>query len=151
MAEYFDISLILKKGAFSKERVFNFLEQFGLLKGENETAYFEGRKVVVSSFEDEEADFHEISIGFSEQNFHEDSFEEELKPFTALINKCFEFSNDIIYALCSYELNGYLIGCEKRIDDFKNILGKFPIVYMRNERTKIPDMVISLKAQELFK
>lgn len=150
MAEYFDVSLILEKSILSKGRIIKCLRKFGLSEGENKISNFGNKTVIVSCIEDEQADFLEVSIGFSGQVFHENLFKKELKPFTTFIGECFECSSSVVYALCSYELNGYLIGDIKNITDIKNILNKFPIVYMKNVKNIIPDIIINISAQEIF-
>jgi hypothetical protein len=152
MGEYFDISLIVRKTNDSKKSLDKFLnDEFGLSEGENEVVYFGGRKILISSFEDEEIDFDEISIAFREQIFHKKTFKEELQPFTFFIDRCFEWCNEIQFALCSYELNGYLLRNTKMLKEFnEELLKKFPIVYKRDERQKFPMLIINLEAQEIL-
>jgi hypothetical protein len=152
MPEYFDISFITKRTETSREELSRHLiEKFGLLKGENETEYFGNRKVLVSHIEDEESEFDEICIGFAEQIFHKENFEKELSIFTYFINICFECCNDIQFALCSYELNGYLLGRTRKLNEFNDeLLREFPIYYKRNNAQGCPLMVLNLEAQEIL-
>src|SRR5688572_7884159 len=116
MPEYFDVSLIVKKTEASKEIISKCLiDEFELSQGENKAKYFADRNVLVSFIEDDEADFEEIFIGFPDQVFHKDKFEEELKVFTSFIGSCFECCSELRFALCSYELNGYFIGEAKKL------------------------------------
>jgi hypothetical protein len=152
MPEYFDVSLIVTKTETSKEEMSKFLiEHFGLLEGENITQYFDNRKVLVSYIEDDESDFDEICIGFTEQIFHKKTFEKELEIFTSFITICFECCNEIQYAVCSYELNGYLLSNTKKMNEFNDeLLSKFPIYWKRKEKQEDTLMVLNLEAQEIL-
>jgi hypothetical protein len=152
MPEYFDISLIGKKTNTSKSELDVCLNQLGLSEGENNSELFGNKRVVVSHFEDEESDYDEISIGIPEQYFNRETFESELLVITGFVNSCFECNINLRYALCSYELNGYLIGQLKKIQDFNNVefLQRFPIIYKRIFPLGQPKLEINLEAQEIF-
>lgn len=105
------------------------LGKFGLTVGKNKTKLFGGEQIIISFIEDEETDFEEIYIGIPEQHFHKESFDDELKRITDFINLFFECNTSLKYALCSYELNGYLIRGVKSFHEFSNdLLRKFPII-----------------------
>ena len=109
MSEYFDISLIVEKSSVSRMKMNACLSNLGLSEGGNNTYLFGYRKILISFTDDEEADFEEINIGIPELCFHKESFEDELKVITNFINQFFESNDSLKYALCSYELNVYLI------------------------------------------
>lgn len=152
MAEYFDISLIVKKTATSSQKMKKCLaEKFGLHEGENTIEYFPDQEILLSSFEDENRDFDEISLGFPEQTFHRNRFKKELEIFTSFINTCFECNYELQYAVCSYELNGYLLGRVERLKDFNDeLLSKFPIVFKREIENDQPKLLLNLEAQEIL-
>jgi len=153
MPEYFDISLIQRKTDTSKEVLDRcLLENFGLEEGENKVPYFGNRKVLVSVFQEDESDFDEICIGFPEQTFHKDSFDNEVEFFTSFVTVCFQSCPEIEFALCSYELNGYLLRNTKKLKELTNeLLNKFPIVYRRQEEHKSPLLELNLGAQEILR
>lgn len=151
MAEYFDISIIGKKTNSSRLEMNACLNQFELSEGENDTELFGGRQIIVTFIDNEETDFEEVSIGLPEQYFHKDSFEGELSEFTDFITKWFKYNANLKYALCSYELNGYIIGRTKKLQDFNDdLLKRFPIVYKRTEFSELPALQTNLEAQEIF-
>lgn len=108
--------------------------------------------VIVSCFEDEESDFEEMSIGIPEQLFTKENFDNELEPITNFVNQCFQCNPHLEYALGSYELNGYLIGQIRKIQDFNNdeFLNRFPILYRRIGASELPFLQINNEAQEIF-
>lgn len=152
MAEYFDISFIGKKTSNSKSQIDVCLSRFGLSEGENISDLFTGKQIVVSCFDDDESDFDEISIGVSEQRFTKENLEVEIEKFTYFVNQCFQCNPNLEYALCSYELNGYLIGQVKKIQDFNNdeFLKRFPIIYKRIKSVDLPQLELNLDAQGIF-
>lgn len=151
---YFDISFLFKKSHFTKEEVYKFLyKNFNLSEGENENSYFGKRKIIIFYVEDEddEANYDEICISFSEQIFHEETFEKELQVFTFFVNICFEHFAEIKFAVCSYETNGYLLEGIKKLESFNDkLLSRFPISYKRQEATKDAFLILNLKAQAIF-
>lgn len=152
MPEYFNISIIARKTDTSKETLNGCLiEKFGLSEGENKAEFFEKKEVLVSYFDDENADFIEICISISEQIFHKDTFQDELNVFTSFNNICFEYSKELLFALCSYELNGYLLGDIRELTDFTDdFLSKFPLAYKRQKDQEKPFMMLNLEAQNIF-
>ena len=152
MAEYFDISLIVQKTDDSNQKMKKCLaEKFGLHEGENTIEHFPNQEILLSCFEDENRNFDEISLGFPEQTFHRNRFEKELEIFTSFINTCFECSHELQYAVCSYELNGYLLGRIERIEDFNDeLLRKFPIVFKREKENEQTKLLLNLDAQEIL-
>jgi|SRR6218665_84262 len=152
MPEYFDISFIGKKTSKSKSEMDTCLSLFCLFEGENKSYLFEGKQIIVSYFDDEGSDFDEITIGIPGQRFNKETFDSELKPFTNFVNRCFECNPNLQYALCSYELNGYLIGQVKKIQDFRNdeFLKRFPIIYKQVAPLELPRLEINTEAQDIF-
>jgi hypothetical protein len=151
MPEYFDMSFITEKTSISQSEMKNCLGTFGLIEGENRTKLFGGRQVIVSFFEDEETDFEETSIGLPDQKFHKESFDDELKEITNFINQCFKSNCNIKYALCGYEINGYLLRGIKSLQEFNNdLLKRFPIVYKRTKPSGLPSIQINLGSQDIF-
>jgi len=148
MPEYFDISLILKKGTTHKQDMRNFLKTNDLSEGENAVNFF-NKQIIISSFSDKESNFFEILISFPAQVFRKDTFEDELDIFTVFLKQCFENLINLEYAICSYEMNGYLIGNIKLIEKFDDeFLKQFPISYKRNK--KIVSLLLNLDAQDIF-
>lgn len=151
MPECFDISFITGKTCMSRTEMDTCLGKFGLTEGRNKTKLFGGKQIVISFIEDKETDFEEISIGISEHHFHRESFDDELKGITNFINHFFECNTSLKYALCSYELNGYLLRGVKSLNEFNNdLLRKFPIIYARKEPFEPPSLQINLESQEIF-
>ena len=151
MPEYFDISLIVNKRNNSGNKICNFLKKMNLSEGENESEYFENRKIIVSIFDYEDTDFYEICIGIPEQIYHKEVFENELKQLTSFIHECLKHNNFIQYALCGFELNGYLLKDIRNLQDFNcNLLNKFPIAYCRNEILSSPLPLVNFSAQDIF-
>lgn len=153
---YWDISFIYKKSDNISKEIISFLsKEYSLNIGENENTFLGNRKIVVFRtvlFDEIETDFDEICVSISNQEFHKDTFENELMIFTNFINHCFEFNQDIQYVVCSYELNGYLLSKFKRLNDFENInlINFFPVMYKRNNSNKIPTLFLNFKAQDMF-
>lgn len=151
MPEYFDISLIVSKINNSENEICDLLKRINLSEGENESEYFKDKKIIVSLFEYEDTDYYEICIGIPEQVYHKEAFENELKQLTSFINKCFGENLFVQYALCSFELNGYLLKNIKALQDFDcNLLNKFPIVYCRDESLNTPLLLVNFIAQDIF-
>ncbi|THF48485.1 hypothetical protein E6C50_14475 [Flavobacterium supellecticarium] len=153
MPEYFDISLIAPKTKSSKSEIEFCLNELELSEGENTSEIFSGRQILVSIIDADESDFEELSIGLPEQFFYKDTFKEDLKKLTIFINRFFECNGSFNYALCSYELNGYLIGSIKKYEEFSNtdFLDRFPIVYERKSPLGLPLLKTNVDAQEILK
>ncbi|MBC8044775.1 MAG: hypothetical protein IAF08_15160 [Rhizobacter sp.] len=152
MPEYFEVALISGKTGKSKEAMRNCLiEKFGLSEGKGTTKHFAGKNILVCFYEFEGTDFDETEVNFPDQVFHKDDFEKELEDFTSFVNICFESCNEVKFAVCSYELNGYLMSYTKKIEDFDDeLLRKFPIVYKRETGQKHPLLMINLDAQGIL-
>jgi len=153
MQEYFDISFIAPKTKSSKSEIEFCLNKFGLTEGENICEIFSGRQILVTIIDADESDFEELSIGLPEQIFYKVTFEEDLKKLTIFINRFFECNSNFNYALCSYELNGFLIGSIKKYEEFSNtdFLKRFPIIYERKLPYGLPSLKTNTDAQEIFK
>jgi hypothetical protein len=152
MPEYFDISFIAPKTNSSKSEMESFLKRIGLSEGENLTELFSGRQIIAIIIDDDKTDFEELSIGLAEQIFHKENFEKEVGELTFFINQCFEYYPNLKYALCSYELNGYLLRGIKKLKDINNndLLKCFPFVYEKKYVLNPPLLQINEEAQDLF-
>ena len=152
MPEYFDISLIAPKTKSSKSEIEFCLNGFGLSEGENISKIFSRRQIIVTIIDDGETDFEELSIGLPEQIFHKNTFKEELKELTNFISRFFECNRNFKYALCSYELNGYLLSKIKKFEELNNSdwLRRFPIVFERKKPFEIPSLKTNIEAQDIF-
>lgn len=156
MPEYFIISLISKhqgKNSLVSECL---ADRFNLHEGENsfvnsKYTLLNNKKIICGIFEYENCDFDEYCISFPEWKFHEKSFKNEIALFTTFIDDCFEVCKDIEFALCSYEINGYLLGKINQFNDLNaQFLLQFPIVYSRQKNTTKPLLTLNLDAQDIF-
>lgn len=152
MPENFCVSLICRKPLSSKS--INWLKIVGISIGENYIKYFGDRKVFVYEIERNEVDdFQEVVIAVPELVFHKDKFQIEIKPLISFLNECFFRNQDLIYALCSYEINGYVLSNVNKLEDFGDdkLLKKFPIVCLRdtadNDNIKVN---YNFEAQDIF-
>jgi len=152
MPEYFDISFIAEKSDSLKSEMEFCLNKVGLSEGENKTKLLCGRQIICTIIDDDVADFEELSIGLAEQIFHKETIEKEVDEITDFVNHCFECIPNLKYALCSYELNGYLLGGIKELKDLNNtdLLKRFPLVYERKESGEPPLLQINTNAQNIF-
>lgn len=108
--------------------------------------------MIVSNIEDAEDNFDMTTISIPELVFKQCSFDDELSRITTFINHFFEINPNIQYALCSYEMNGYLVDKKRNIQDFNvdSFLEQFPIVYKRIGIQETPKLVLNLNAQDIF-
>lgn len=151
MAEYFDISLISKKSPSSKTEMESCLKQYGLTEGENRMDLFGNGQIIVTFIDSSETNFEEVCVGIPRQVFHRSSFDEEIKVYTGFINGCFETNRNLEYAVCSYELNGYLLGTIRKFERINSdFLKRFPIVYKRVKPLEPPVLQVNQEAQEIF-
>ena len=151
MSEHFCITLIAKKSSTTKEKIKKKLAEFGLFEGRNTTSYFGNKEVLVYFGSNEETNFIELTIAISEQVFHKQKLNEELKIFTTFFDSCFKSCNNLLFALCSYELNGYLLSKVNNLQDFDlKLLGNFPLVYKRNNEESLLSLILNLQAQNIF-
>lgn len=153
MPEYFDISLIAPRTESSKSEIDICIKRLGLSEGENTHKIFPERQLLVSIMDSEEYDFEELSIGIPEYYFSQETFQQELKKLTIFINSFFECNCNFTYGLCSYELNGYLIGKINKYSEFSNndLLNRFPIVFEKNSSHELPLLKTNLDAQIIIK
>ncbi len=146
MPEYFDLSFLIARNTCKTSKIKTMLDQkVGLKEGKNNLAesnfsILVKHEVFLSIFDNSGYDFVELMIGFPRQVFHRAAFNEELESLCELVDFCFGFDGNIKYALCSYELNGYLLG---GIVEWKTItrdlLLKFPIVFInKNLGIEVP-------------
>jgi hypothetical protein len=151
MSEYFDITCIFDKQGFVKEQVIDFLKEYGFTEGENRVSFITNKQILISFIEEDENDFEEIIFGIEGQYFHKSSFEKELNEITSFVNQCFNSINSAKFALCSYELNAYLLSGVKKLKDFNYVLfDKFPIVYIKIDSKEIPIIRCNFEAQDIF-
>jgi hypothetical protein len=63
----------------------------------------------------------------------------------------FEAIIDLRFALCSYEITGFLMGGIEKIDEFDDIfLRQFPIVYQKEPHADHLKLDLNLDAQYIF-
>lgn len=166
MLECFEISIITDKKkttASTIERIFN--KEFSLKNGENhlENSHFiilNKRAVLLSIYDNKDCNFIESVLSFSDVKFHKNSFENEFEKVIKFIDFCFKVENNILYAFCSYELNGYLLGEIKKWQNIdKGLMLKFPIVFINPKKINIAltgkkldnsNVILNFEAQEIF-
>ncbi len=153
---YWGISFIYKKSEKTSNDLIQFLmNKFQLNIGDNENSYFGTKKVVVfltELFDNTNPDYDELCVSISNQLFTKENFDNELEPITNFVNQCFQCNPNLEYALCSYELNGYLIGQVKKLQDFSanDFLKRFPVIYKRINPADLPHLKLNAEAQEIF-
>lgn len=121
MPEYFEISLIAKKTERTAPTIKDFLAaNFDIVEGRYICQYFENREVVFFIVDNAEThvDFEEIAISLPEQVFHRNILDTDLIKITDFVNSCFEHCEQIIFAVCSYEINGYLLSEVPKLEEF---------------------------------
>jgi len=152
MPEFFDITFISQKSKYSKSKIDACLEDLKLNVGENITTLRPKQKILASIISSHETDFEELIISISNQVFRKSTIDSDLQKLTAFVNPFFSLNGDFEYALCSYELNGYLLAGTNKIEDIihKNLLKKFPIVYRKSVSFKPSILNINLEAQNIF-
>lgn len=153
MPEYFDISFIVEKKPEALTNVKHCLENFGLFEGENpgRNSVLEMEDILVSYYEGEVEDFDEVTIGIPNQVFHATTFEKDLEKFSVIVNKCFESTDALKFALCSFEINSYLMRDTSKLVQMDGLfLLKFPIVYKKSRKLLTPELLTNLKAQNLW-
>lgn len=115
MPEYFDISFITEKIKYDKDFIATCLSnEFNLQEGENNIqeskyALLAHKNIVLSTYQDVDADFLEFCISIPRVIFHRKSFDHELKQLTSFVTDCFKVCQVIEFALCGYETNSYHI------------------------------------------
>lgn len=166
MADYFEISLLSKKKPLKNSDTASLVKsEFNLQEGKNDindSRYLalKQKTVLFSVLDDEETDYTEITVGFHKQVFHRHSFEKEISLFSVFVDNCFKLDDRILYALASYELNGYLLGSIRELKEIGDaVLSKFPLVYTKKTfqnssfisgYLKHCNLRINYQAQELF-
>jgi len=151
-----EISFIYKKSDDTQRQLFKFLEEkYNLIEGINVISIFKNSEIrvflVENEDEDEEAEFDEVCVSISDQIFHKDTFEDELKKFTDFINCCFENNTNLEYAVCSFLSNSYFLGEVKKLDEFNSdLLKRFPVAYEKKDGFKLPLLYINTEAQDIF-
>ena len=166
MPMYFDLSFLVNRDKESLYRMRQILfEDLDIGEGENhlgrsDFAILKNRIASLAIFDNKTHNFVEFMLGFPCKIFHKNSFNKELESLVHLVEFCFKKNCGILYVLCSYELNGYILGGVtdwKRIDS--NLLKKFPIAFV-NKKIKVGDspqygfklfdLFVNHKAQDLF-
>lgn len=149
MPEFFDISLIAKRTYNSRNTLHDLVELEIFSNWKKEMHILDEQDLIISKIEDDEADFEEVVVSIRDLIFHKEFFDSELSEITRFIEGCFARNNNLSYALCSYELNGYLISNRKSIENFNNeFLENFPIVYKRIQNQF--SVQINFNAQNIF-
>ena len=148
MKDCFDISFIIPKEIHS-DNFEEVLTCLGISKGECILKDFPKNKAHVDDYSFDDNDYIEISISISNLYFHKETFNSELYLISKFINQCVKIYNKITYALCSYELNGYLLGGITKMQEFEDpvFLCQFPIVYSFYPKK---DVIVNLNAQDIF-
>jgi|WetSurMetagenome_2_1015567.scaffolds.fasta_scaffold520799_1 hypothetical protein len=153
MPEYFNISFILKKTKVQPKVLFQFLDKkYEISEGKKTSKYFGGRSIIVFKSISEKTDFIEVCVNIPNQLFFKNYFneDEDVERITNLVNDCFLNFSEVQYALCSYEINAYLIGKVNSLNQINfNFLEKFPISYFKENEIIVRK--INHKAQNIFK
>ena len=149
MPEYFSISFIMNN-MVTDVAIENCLRQNKLKPGQNESNTILGTPVLTTIYKFDWLDYIEIEVAIPNQIFHKEKFDLELNPITELVKSFFERLDDIVYAVCSYEINSNLLGKVSELDEIKNILETFPIAYKRDSNSSLPIILINLDAQDIF-
>lgn len=153
MPEYFEISILLEKEHSAVNKLMEYIRaQFQLSVGENHSTYFRNSKVIVSCVQDNEADYEGIDISIAEWRFNENCFSEDLEIITSFVTALFNCCHSLAMVVCSYELNGYLLGSISHMVQLKRetVLTKFPIYYLYNHHTEKVEAHINMEAQHIF-
>lgn len=151
MAEYFDISLIGEKTDSSKPVLKKFLlEKFGLTEGLNTLPLFDNKNVKMY-FAEDSSNFDEVTIGIEGYAIKKEQFDDKMDKIKEFINICFENCILLQFAVCSFEINGYLLSKVNDIGSFNDsLLNKFPISFRRVSDKRRPELLINLNAQDIF-
>jgi hypothetical protein len=146
------ISFIFPKSDDARNRVLEYLStEYSLLEGSNINTVFGAREVNIFQLDNNSENFDEICVGFPKQKFHKERWPEELLEFTTFVSNCFMGVKSIQFAVCSYELNGYIHGHKKDINDFDDaFLEKFPVVYKRGTTSSSIVILTNMNAQDIF-
>jgi len=166
MPEHFCVSFLAAKSDVILNRMKRiFTDELGIPRGKSfmekgEFLVLRNKKVALFFYDNEKTDYVEVLIGFPYQLFHKKSFDKEIKALSQFVDFCFGLSDEILYALCSYESNAYFLGDAdflKDIDD--ELLLKFPIAFVKKEikvnllpakELEHSHLFINHKAQDLF-
>ena len=166
MPEYFCVSFFAvknKKNLDELHRVFS--DRLGIPPGksyveESNFSMLRERKVALFVYSDKGTDYVEALVGFPYQLFHKESFCVELESLTQFVDFCFGLSDEILYALCSYECNEYFLRDTDLLREFDcEIINKFPIAFVKKgtvvglsptKELKHSNLLVNHKAQDLF-
>jgi hypothetical protein len=151
MPEFFDLSFLLRKENNSKDHLLTFFkERHGLIEGENGSEVLGIRGTVLSTYEDDETDYYDISLGLPEIKFVEEAFDSQLLEIHSVVEPCFQAMTELEFVVCSYEMNPAWISDIFRLRDFnESVLKRFPISFARGEDGKSTPM-LNLEAQDIF-
>jgi hypothetical protein len=156
MSECFQISFISRKDKTTSANLEDLVTDFsGLHMGDNNKVpsridFLDNREINVSIFPGEDCDFDELLFSVSGYKLTESNFDRELEKIDELASTVFAEVKSTVYALCSYELNGYLLSSVKSVDAVEDILSKFPVVYRAQFDKHEPSRRLNLQAQDLF-
>ncbi len=147
MPEYFDLSALIKKDDRTSDEI---VQSFKMALGKEGNS-IANSKILMTISENEGEDFIELCLSFPNQVFHKENSEEELRIFHRYAHKIFEKDVQVKYIVCSYELNGYLLGSIKSLNDIdERFLDKFPIAYKKKKDTNEVKTLLNLEAQDIF-
>ncbi len=149
MPEYFSISFIMNN-MVTDVAIENCLHHNKLKVGQNESNIILGTSVLTTIYKYDWLDYIEIEVAIPNQIFHKEKFDLELNTITELVKSFFECLDDIVYAVCSYEIGSNILSNVSELDEIKNILEKFPIAYKRDSNSSLPIILINLDAQDIF-
>ncbi|GAA4335217.1 hypothetical protein GCM10023149_43090 [Mucilaginibacter gynuensis] len=151
MPKYFDITLIAEQFEKSQTVIGDCLNSLGIYHGIKDETYFKGKIILFNYIENETLSFDEICISIEDLVFHQETFKYEIGMLTSLVTSVINCIEEVQFALCSYELNGYLLSEINKIEDINDtLLSKFPIVYKHDRYSKSIDMSINYTAQNLI-
>ena len=95
--------------------------------------------------------YEELCISLSEFSFNKHSFNLDLEVLSQFVEKIFLCCKDIKLALCSFEINGYLLAPVNKMDDINSeLIAKFPISFIRQSKEGDLILNLNLNAQNIF-
>ena len=166
MPEYFEISFLFRNKKQNLNEIKNkFSAEFGIRDGEHyvgESKFpiLKKRDVSLLYYNFEGTNFYQFIIGLPNKFFHTKSFDFELKELSDFVDACFELHDEILYALCCYELTvNFLedIDFLEGVDD--EIINMFPIAFVKKDimvgltptkKLKNSNLFVNHDAQDLF-
>jgi hypothetical protein len=166
MSEYFEISFLFKndkkvlnniKKAF--EVKLNIREKENYIKTSN-FKLLKKREALLLYYNFEKTDFYQFIVCLPSQIFHRDSFNVELEQVCTFVDFCLGLNDEILYALCSYELNVYLLDDVYTLNSIdQEVIARFPIAFTKktiktdilpSKQLRHSNLFINHGAQDLF-